>query len=307
LAAPPPIDYAISLAMDLLTAIRHVRRIPSDQRNQILRRIRPVFQEYSTWDHYHDFESALRKGDTRSASRILEILIARTQRGRGIGFERGREEMEREMDRARMDRIVSEFGLAQRRMAQLETENEELRRLAERQAESEAKDQGDSVAQFEGASNRVFVIMPLSPDLEDVWIGAIKRGCTSNNFCSLRVDEIGLSSTITEDIKSYVDKSTTVIADITGNNPNVMFELGYALAKGKDPIIIRQSESEKAPFDVAGYRYISYHNSWQGIEALTKEIGRFLKTTLESQKKRKQKSGKASNKPSKASNRSPSK
>jgi len=71
-----------------------------------------------------------------------------------------------------------------------------------------------------------------------------------------------------------------VVADITKGNPNVMFELGWSLAKGKKPIVIRQeNDPETVPFDVHGMRYIPYTNSWSGIETLYMKICKFIKST----------------------------
>ena len=92
--------------------------------------------------------------------------------------------------------------------------------------------------------------MPFAQNFNDVWLGGIKPACTDCRYAPLRVDEISLSSLITEDIQSYMRMANVVIADITGNNPNVMFELGWALAKGKKPIVICQEEqTSKIPFD----------------------------------------------------------
>ncbi len=146
------------------------------------------------------------------------------------------------------------------------------------------------VKKFVNAENRVFVIMPFSEDFEHVWKGALVRACQENGFAPLRVDKISLSSWITDDVEAYIKRSDTVITDVTGNNPNVMFELGYALARGKNPIIIRQSDDPaKIPFDIAGIRYLDYENTWQGVEDLKKDLKKFLVATLEEQKRRKQK------------------
>jgi len=74
--------------------------------------------------------------------------------------------------------------------------------------------------------------------------------------------------------------TNTIITDITGNNPNVIFELGWALAKGKTPIIIRQKDdNQPVPFDIQNYRHIKYVDSWSGVESLCKQITKFLKST----------------------------
>lgn len=82
----------------------------------------------------------------------------------------------------------------------------------------------------------------------------------------------------------------------TGNNPNVMFELGYAISKEKSLIIISQS-AEYLPFDIRQIRTIVCSNTWSGIEELCKKTQDFLKEFKKDQAK---KATKASNKNNKA-------
>lgn len=179
----------------------------------------------------------------------------------------------------------------QRQVRELQAEVEELRKQLQAEQPEEPEEiideHEDAVKKFKASKNRVFVIMPFSPDFDDVWKGGIERACAENGFASLRVDQVSLSSWITDDVEDFVKMSTTVIADVTGSNPNVMFELGYALAEGKDPIIICQpTDSDKIPFDIAGIRHITYEDSWKGIEQLAKELKKYLLTTRSKQKER---------------------
>lgn len=52
-------------------------------------------------------------------------------------------------------------------------------------------------------------------------------------------------------------ESDLVIADITGGNPNVFYEIAVRHCVGK-PCITLLKKAEKAPFDVFGIKYISY-------------------------------------------------
>ena len=56
---------------------------------------------------------------------------------------------------------------------------------------------------------------------------------------------------------------------MTGRNPNVYYELGYAHARGKQVILITQDDGD-FPFDVSGIRHITY--STQGLNALASDI-----------------------------------
>lgn len=125
----------------------------------------------------------------------------------------------------------------------------------------------------------VFVIMPFRQDFNDVWMGAINKACAELGLTAIRVDMINRSSNITEDIVQSIDACHVAIADVTENNPNVMFELGYAIAKEKPNIIISQS-ADYLPFDIRFLRTIVYSNSWSGIEELRSKLVAFLKETL---------------------------
>lgn len=123
--------------------------------------------------------------------------------------------------------------------------------------------------------NTVFVIMPFKPEFNDVWKGGILRAAKAESFTAIRVDMINRSTNITDDIVESVDKCRLAIVDVTGNNPNVMFELGYAVARAKPNIIISQSV-DYLPFDIRNIRTIVYANTWSGIEELKAKIEEFL-------------------------------
>ena len=85
---------------------------------------------------------------------------------------------------------------------------------------------------------------------------------------------------MTDDIERYSNMASVVVVDLTGNNPNVMFECGWALAKNKKPIVICQGDhTSKVAFDVRGIRHISYENSWLGVESLKKKLKDFIAAT----------------------------
>lgn len=140
----------------------------------------------------------------------------------------------------------------------------------------------------------VFVIMPFRPEFNDVWRGGIQRAAEDEGFKAIRVDMINRSTNITDDIVVSIDKCHLAIIDVTDNNPNVMFELGYTLAKQKPNIIISQS-ADYLPFDIRNIRTIVYSNSWTGIEELKTKVQTFLqdyKTKEASGSKRKNSSRK---------------
>ncbi len=182
--------------------------------------------------------------------------------------------------------IASETSTLRRQVAELEERvlelaDKEKADLVDKEIEDEeAADFASKAKQFKAADKRVFVIMPFAPEFDDVWHGAIERACHESKFVPLRVDEISLSKVITDDMKECIGLAQTVIADITGSNPNVMFELGWAMANGRALVVIRQAgDEQRVPFDVYGIRRIEYADSWSGVEKLRQDIKRFLQET----------------------------
>jgi hypothetical protein len=66
-------------------------------------------------------------------------------------------------------------------------------------------------------------------------------------------------------INAFIDAlhaSDFSIADVTGNNPNVLYELGYAHALRKTTLIIKNSNSKEAiPFDLEGFQYLVFNSN----------------------------------------------
>jgi len=69
------------------------------------------------------------------------------------------------------------------------------------------------------------------------------------------------------------------MADVTGKNPNVFYELGIAHTVGKDAIILTQSEDD-IPFDLRHLRHLTYVDNQEGWRALKANLGHAVKALL---------------------------
>jgi hypothetical protein len=118
----------------------------------------------------------------------------------------------------------------------------------------------------------VFVLMPFASEFDDVW-GAIKDTSSRLNLKCIRADTITLPGRITHQIMDAIRAATAIVADVTGSNPNVMFELGYADALGK-PIVVLNQRLTEAPFDLKDWRQIVY--SLHSLERMQKTLAQFL-------------------------------
>ena len=85
----------------------------------------------------------------------------------------------------------------------------------------------------------------------------IKPVCEKCGFIVQRVDEFNTSNSITQEILDVLNDYELVIADLTGHNPNVFFEIGYRI-KSQRPIIHLKCKDETIPFDVSAIRTFEY-------------------------------------------------
>lgn len=100
----------------------------------------------------------------------------------------------------------------------------------------------------------------------------LKPICEECGFNAVRVDELNTGDSITNKIIDYLINSDLVIADLTGHNPNVFYELGYRTALGKPTIQIK-SKDETLPFDVNTIQTFDYNiNDIPAIEVFKSRI-----------------------------------
>lgn len=104
----------------------------------------------------------------------------------------------------------------------------------------------------------IFVAMPFNIDeLEDAYDLAIEPSVHSAECLCERIDLTSFTGDIVERIKSRIEAAELVIANLTGANPNVYLEVGYAWGKSKRTILLIK-DAEELRFDVRGQRCILY-------------------------------------------------
>jgi len=99
--------------------------------------------------------------------------------------------------------------------------------------------------------------MPFSSDFDDIYKLGIKETAESLGTYCERVDEQIFEGTILDRIINQISKADIIIADMTGKNPNVFFEVGYAKAINKKIILLTQT-TDDIPFDLKHYPHIVY-------------------------------------------------
>lgn len=114
-----------------------------------------------------------------------------------------------------------------------------------------------------------FVLMPFEASFDDIYKLGIQGAVAAfADMIAERVDEQMYSEGILDRIYRQIELEDIIIADMTGQNPNVFYEVGYAHAKGKLCILLT-SEAADIPFDLKHRRHIVYSKS---ITTLRREL-----------------------------------
>ncbi len=111
---------------------------------------------------------------------------------------------------------------------------------------------------------RCFVISPIGDEGTDIRNNAdkvfkyiISPALEACDIKAVRSDHLNTTGRISEQMYTELYNDDLCIADLTGRNPNVFYEL--ALAQGANrPVIILVQKGERLPFDVSDLRCIYY-------------------------------------------------
>lgn len=129
-----------------------------------------------------------------------------------------------------------------------------------------------------------FVIQPFDGGKFDNRFKDIFKPAIENaGLDAYRVDQDPKVSIPIQDIEKGIKESKICLADITIDNPNVWFELGYAFACGKEVVLVCSEERQvKFPFDIQHRTIIKYSTgSTSDFEKLKKDITAKIKAVLQ--------------------------
>lgn len=109
--------------------------------------------------------------------------------------------------------------------------------------------------------NRCFLLMPFDPSFDGIY-QRVSVALEERKFTVMRADSMFVNRAVLTTIVQGILTSHFIIAELTGNNPNVLYELGLAhsFRDGPNVILITQNK-EDVPFNLRHLRIMDYDPS----------------------------------------------
>jgi hypothetical protein len=99
--------------------------------------------------------------------------------------------------------------------------------------------------------------MPFDPELRPVYEDHIRPIAEEMGLSCKRADDFFSTDSVVRVIWSAIFHAKIVIAECTGRNPNVFYEVGIAHTLGRRAVLITQSMDD-IPFDLRHLNHITY-------------------------------------------------
>ena len=128
-----------------------------------------------------------------------------------------------------------------------------------------------------------FLIMPYHESYDDV-LHAIKRAAAkAGDIRCHRLDEHQPGGRIVPRLVEAIESADLCIADLSGERPNVMWELGYAMSRGKHAILLTQNPGE-LPFDLHDVQRINYDRN-RLVDTLESRLAASLRDSVDAMRR----------------------
>ncbi|GHV83231.1 hypothetical protein AGMMS50212_05710 [Spirochaetia bacterium] len=121
----------------------------------------------------------------------------------------------------------------------------------------------------------VFVLMPFDELLKPIYEDHVKKIFKAKQLKIGRADDFFSNGSIISDIWTAIRNAKIIVADCTGRNPNVFYEIGIAHTLSKETVLISQS-IEDIPFDLRHLRIIIYEYNPRGMKEFEKKLAKTI-------------------------------
>lgn len=125
-----------------------------------------------------------------------------------------------------------------------------------------------------------FVISPFGEPFDTYFSKILKPAIEKCGLYAVRGDSLFRPTTIVDDIWQSIQSASVLVAELTGRNANVFYELGLAHAISK-PVVLLSQSIDDVPFDLRGIRTLVYDKDqpdWG--QSLRSDLARSIKEVL---------------------------
>lgn len=133
-------------------------------------------------------------------------------------------------------------------------------------------------------TKKLAVMMPIGNENEPDVLEVIKSAAGRAGYSAIRVDEFLKAGHITDDILNLLETSEGVIADLTDQKPNVLYEVGYAHGQDKPTILISADDLAKLPFDIKDFRTLGYSREGRRLREFSEKLTSCIRQTFHESK-----------------------
>lgn len=130
---------------------------------------------------------------------------------------------------------------------------------------------------------KCFVVMPFGNEsLQVVYEDFVKPVIEDPEGCNLecqRGDDVFGSNVVMDDIRTSMSSADIIVADLTGKNANLFYEVGICHTLDKPVLLLAQSMDD-VPFDLRHRRVLLYEYSPRGCRRLEKEVAEHLQAMV---------------------------
>lgn len=123
-----------------------------------------------------------------------------------------------------------------------------------------------------GPKPYVFVVMPFKDEFNAVYTEAIEPAAAAAGAHAERLDKQIYTTSMYGRLVNQLAKADLIVADVSEENPNVFYEVGYAHALNKEVFLITNGHG-KFHFDVQDRPHIVYR---KGLDYLKRELTRCI-------------------------------
>ena len=117
----------------------------------------------------------------------------------------------------------------------------------------------------------VFVAMPFADEYSDRFHYGISSAVKAAGLLCERADLASFTGDVVTWVKERIDSAALVVADLSGANPNVYLEVGYAWGRGVSTVLLL-AEGDDLTFDTRAQRCLIFKSIRHLEQMLTREI-----------------------------------